>query len=645
MTDKSPRYLYNTLMAKFRQTVISAIMFLGLIGPFAVAWLLSMHAHRSASAAAPVQYVAAPSVTIQPTPLRPARHAASPVWLGGDGKTLWLVRPVVLDGKDASKEPTFELIQRSSNSTQWISMRLDTLRYFEGVPRGLAVVGPPAGSSVRASAYVAFPGGAFMGYAQGDKQPIPSIPYNNNMLAVHGSSRGIYAVTYGADHAATDGRAALRLPVGSEMLPGFSSTPATASAPASATTQAAVSAAETKPSEESRTVNAWWFYSGRWEQLPTFGPPTEGVSPSPQCAVGTVYQSGRMIVMWVDPMQPGKLVVRSLKLKQKTEGWSKPVVSELPRPLTFPTRLFAVLLDDVVYVLWPAANNEMVDLQGGLLITNSQWATDLTLPAKNMLPAMSLGETSRDIRPSMDIGVGPIENSLAVVVSTQNEQLNAMVFDNRGHQISGPAAVEPATPHRDALLLQNIVIIVLVMLLALSLWQWRKRPHPPVVPAGMRVARLYQRLIGFVIDLGIPLLIVSIVFGLNDMESFKRVFSAWIVGFTSPEAFTNAPEILFIVGGYLLHVIVGEMFFGRSIGKALVGIQVIMIDGKPPTVLSVLLRNIVRIPEMLFGVLMVYMFISDYRQRLGDLLARTIVVTPRGPNDEADEEPRERRDS
>ena len=50
------------------------------------------------------------------------------------------------------------------------------------------------------------------------------------------------------------------------------------------------------------------------------------------------------------------------------------------------------------------------------------------------------------------------------------------------------------------------------------------------------------------------------------------------------------------------------------------------LDGKAPSVGAVLVRNFVRVPEAAVGVAVLYMLLSDRRQRLGDMLARTVVV-------------------
>ena len=53
-----------------------------------------------------------------------------------------------------------------------------------------------------------------------------------------------------------------------------------------------------------------------------------------------------------------------------------------------------------------------------------------------------------------------------------------------------------------------------------------------------------------------------------------------------------------------------------------------------------------RIPEFAFGFVILYVLISDNRQRLGDLLARTLVVASKPPETppDPDKEPTEPRE-
>jgi len=100
----------------------------------------------------------------------------------------------------------------------------------------------------------------------------------------------------------------------------------------------------------------------------------------------------------------------------------------------------------------------------------------------------------------------------------------------------------------------------------------------------------------------------------------------------------GAPAILMmtVVGILLLvYFAVGEAVFGATLGKAAAGIRVRRQDGQPTGPSAALLRNFLRLVDAqlfyLVGVLVI--MLTQRRQRLGDLAARSVVVqhpTPPG---------------
>ncbi len=84
-------------------------------------------------------------------------------------------------------------------------------------------------------------------------------------------------------------------------------------------------------------------------------------------------------------------------------------------------------------------------------------------------------------------------------------------------------------------------------------------------------------------------------------------------------------EILLIAHAYY---IIQEYFWNKTIGKKLVGLYVRRADGSRVTVKDVLIRNSTNTIELfLFPfIAMAVMLFSRKRQRLGDTLAKTVVV-------------------
>ncbi len=83
---------------------------------------------------------------------------------------------------------------------------------------------------------------------------------------------------------------------------------------------------------------------------------------------------------------------------------------------------------------------------------------------------------------------------------------------------------------------------------------------------------------------------------------------------------------MWLLGLYELHVTLAELIFSRSIGKWILGLVVVDMTGQRPRFVALLTRNLFRIPEMIAIVVLVFMFVSPDRQRIGDILGHTVVV-------------------
>jgi uncharacterized RDD family membrane protein YckC len=306
------------------------------------------------------------------------------------------------------------------------------------------------------------------------------------------------------------------------------------------------------------------------------------------------------------------------------------------------TRLLTVTIDQVLYLFWPAMSSTpgTLELRGGRIVTSSRpGETDLSLPPRNLLPPLVLNGAGDGLNPATDVIVGPAENSIAAVVNNKDNTLVSYLFNDRGALMSGPDSVERQTPRGDVQFARNIAMLLLILMLTLSFWQWRQRPGPLKLPAGMAIARPMMRALAFFIDLAIPYVIVCVSFGLWEDEGYLKLLNTLLHSILNFEALFASPPLLTMLGIYLGHVMLGELFFRRSLGKALTGLQVLMIDGKSPTIAATLVRNLIRLPELLLGILVIYMMISPYRQRLGDLLGRTLVIAHKSPEVPQDPDP------
>ncbi len=99
---------------------------------------------------------------------------------------------------------------------------------------------------------------------------------------------------------------------------------------------------------------------------------------------------------------------------------------------------------------------------------------------------------------------------------------------------------------------------------------------------------------------------------------------------------SDLPINFIFFAALFIYYVIFESVFSASVGKLVCGMRVTMRDGSRATGLAVVLRNLVRIPEAMFLYVPagVSCLVSPERQRLGDRVARTVVLRrqpERGP--------------
>jgi len=81
---------------------------------------------------------------------------------------------------------------------------------------------------------------------------------------------------------------------------------------------------------------------------------------------------------------------------------------------------------------------------------------------------------------------------------------------------------------------------------------------------------------------------------------------------------------------YVIHTAVGESLTGRSIGKWLLGLRVVKLDGTHPDSSSILIRNFLRVVDVgILGLPLLLIAYSPLHQRIGDVAAGTVVIRDR----------------
>jgi uncharacterized RDD family membrane protein YckC len=162
-----------------------------------------------------------------------------------------------------------------------------------------------------------------------------------------------------------------------------------------------------------------------------------------------------------------------------------------------------------------------------------------------------------------------------------------------------------------------------------STWDARKTELelPEEIDLQVELANVGSRTLAILVDLALGGLIVFTVYALT-MLLAHNVADDWLTRISSNALKTVL--MLLIFGLQWIYFNLFEwMWNGQTPGKRLLHLRVIKVDGSPVSGIDVLLRNLSRPidtlgPMGLIGLLMI--FVSRKAQRLGDLMAQTLVI-------------------
>lgn len=198
------------------------------------------------------------------------------------------------------------------------------------------------------------------------------------------------------------------------------------------------------------------------------------------------------------------------------------------------------------------------------------------------------------------------------------------------------AALEPAaqTPG-GANNLGTLFVVLLVGVLATVLLLRRRTLMTPVLlPPEIGMAFTWQRLLAMLIDVTPFAVVVALLLDRFDYgagEAINRLFS-WAL-WTGRDNEGAPPMIviwwwLLTIAMYTVYSTVMEGLTGRTIGKVLTRVRVVGIDLEKPGWGKIVLRNVLRLIEGLppLWILAFFVVLTPKRQRVGDVLAQTMVV-------------------
>jgi len=233
----------------------------------------------------------------------------------------------------------------------------------------------------------------------------------------------------------------------------------------------------------------------------------------------------------------------------------------------------------------------------------------------------ALGSLSMDYEPSWPWAIVPHAQTAAILVNTGQTQLAWSRIDLQGHttpaiDFSSPI-VKPLSETADYLVLMSVVVASTLIMFIF----WRREPtkNRLDLPKNVSVAPLSRRAAAGAIDF-LPGAVVVMI--------FFRIAPSDLIHHWPGRAGGWHPMLpgTVAIGFFVLHTLISELFTAKTIGKAIVGLRVTTLEGHPPNVWQAITRNLMKVFDLIAWPLLIMPLIAPYRQRLGDLVARTLVI-------------------
>jgi len=175
--------------------------------------------------------------------------------------------------------------------------------------------------------------------------------------------------------------------------------------------------------------------------------------------------------------------------------------------------------------------------------------------------------------------------------------------------------------------------ILIIGLVLAALIMFLSRPDPTRVqitlPPGTLLAEPSKRLTAVIIDL-IP---AGFVVMLLMQVPFNELIRSPLVG----RDFNDVAPPLAMIILCVIHSTISEIIWGRTLGKMLLDCRVLAINGQSPNAVSIIIRNLMKCIAMVVPPLVLFVYLNPARQRLGDQVARTVVINDPIPEDQQSE--------
>ena len=217
-------------------------------------------------------------------------------------------------------------------------------------------------------------------------------------------------------------------------------------------------------------------------------------------------------------------------------------------------------------------------------------------------------------------GLAGLESKLMVLSTDQKTQVLVSEVDSMsGKMLPAVSWAAPPLEVQEWIHLQVLGMMVVAALLAIIFLQPTEPPDLPLL-MGVRPLPIGRRFFALCVDL-MPGVLLVLAFGLEAPRT--DVLPIWNV------EFALSPPGLVVIFTTLLHSCLSELWFGRSLGKRLVGGCVLASDGSAPRPTALLLRSFFKGVVLFAPILSVFCLLSPARQGIPESVSRTVVADAR----------------
>ncbi|HMB95247.1 MAG TPA: RDD family protein, partial [Tepidisphaeraceae bacterium] len=203
------------------------------------------------------------------------------------------------------------------------------------------------------------------------------------------------------------------------------------------------------------------------------------------------------------------------------------------------------------------------------------------------------------------------------VLSLVNGKITEYAFAPDGAARGEVVLPQPTSPQEQMPFEWLSAVAAGLLVLALLNTMRRREAATPesLEKAGVELAPMMRRIVAGTID-ALPMIAVVFYILMNTTDS------------TDVEAIFASRQILIYssTAVYILHTLIAELIWGRSLGKWVCGLRVVTIDGTPPRRRAIVIRNLLRVIDVGMVFMLLVVLFSPLRQRVGDLAAETVVV-------------------